>query len=451
VSNLALAVWRQVSGVTSTIKTVYVGALTVYSVIGTSFLHGWANVAAVAVILVLVPASVVLFHTVTAPADPVDKLLRTPAGARAPLEDEIGRAEQQGRTTWWADSSPESRWFDGLFAFWWKARGVPADTVRIVLDSPPLTAATFAGVPAEEVVPQRPDRKKAALVRASTFLSDVPPTLSCAPLDYELHMWVDHNGRAFRQNNSEASLFGVDGWETYPGLLCTHNVLMTSDHWLLLCLRSARTDFFPNSWSLSFEEQVEVGDCGTSKQEDASVGDTVRRGVRQEFGEMVSQQLRQVTLLALGRENSDTETRSVRSAAAVTVAELASPLAHVWRSLSKPGWIQDMSEGTAWMAWRFSDRRDVVSVLRRFPPGHSSGITAASIRNNHRLAVEVQVSPASSARLNQPGGFGWHPTSRARLLLWSEWAVAVGLLRDSRRLARTRGRYRRRRSAEGGR
>jgi hypothetical protein len=428
VPNLSRALWRQVIGASSTIKTVYVGALTLYSIVGTTFLHGWANVVAVACILVFVPASVVLIHVLSAPKDPLDQLLNTPARVRAPLEDEIRRATQQGLTTWWADSSLESRWFDNLYVFWWKARGVPADSVRIVLDSPPLTSQSFAGVPTQDVAPQRPDRKKAALVRASTFLSDVPPTLNCAPLDYELNMWVDRNGSEFRRLNNEASLFGVEDWTPYPGILCTHNVLMTSDHWLLLCLRSPRTDFFPNSWSLSFEEQAEVGGGPDGKQIDASVGDTARRGVREEFGEQVSQGIRQITLLALGRENSDTETRSVRSAAGLTVVELDSPLANVWRSLSAPGRVQDLSESTGWMAWRFSGRGDVVSLLRQFPPG-SSGITPSRIRNNHRLAVEVQEYPSNSARLREIGGFGWHPTSRSRLLLWAEWAVETGALR----------------------
>ena len=226
--NPSRALWRQVIGASNTIKTVYVGALTLYSIVGTTFLHGWANVVAVACNLVLVPASVVLIHVLSAPKDPLDQMLNTPARVRAPLEDEIRRATQQGLTTWWTDSSLESRWFDNLYVFWWKARGVPADSVRIVLDSPPLTSQSFAGVPTQDVAPPRPDRKKAALVRASTFLSDVPPTLNCAPLDYELNMWVDRNGSEFRRLNNEASLFGVEDWTPYPGILCTHNVLMTS-------------------------------------------------------------------------------------------------------------------------------------------------------------------------------------------------------------------------------
>lgn len=410
----------------NTTKTIYVGLLTVYSVVGTSYLHGWANITAVVGILLLVPMGVVIYHASTEPKDPIGDLLRAPIQNQKALRSELHRARDQGLGTWWEGSESESRWFDDLFVFWWKARGVLAEDVSLIVSEPRITSDDFVGVPAEVVRPARSERSKAALVRASAFRSDVPAQISCAPIDYELCMWVGQNGQVFRDQNPDVTTFGVNGWLAYPAMLCTHNVVMTCDGWLLLCLRSPRTDFFPNLWSASFEEQVELGSTGQQAQGDENIAQTVRRGVREELGEKLKANIRRITLLALAREHTETETRSIRSAAAITVAELDVPLSALWDSLSQPGHVQDLSESSAWMACRFPTHASVVGLLKRFPPGNSTSISPDAIRGDHMLAVEVSLHPASSSRVARGTGFGWHPTARTRLLLWAEWAVASG-------------------------
>jgi hypothetical protein len=51
------------------------------------------------------------------------------------------------------------------------------------------------------------------------------------------------------------------------------------------------------------------------------------------------------------------------------------------------------------------------------------------VRDHPKLGVEVQVHPSSNRAIFAPAGFGWHPTSRARLFLWSEWATREGMLK----------------------
>lgn len=404
----------------------YVGALTVYSLVGTPVVSGWANVAVVGGILVGVPALVVLAELRRPRGDVVERLLLPPVQVECAQRDELARAAEEGQRTWWGDTSHEARWFDRLFVFWWKSAGVDADRVAIDCSAPPLRAHDYAGIDPAAVSPSQPDKRKAALVSATPFLSDVAPTLTCSPLDYELSLHVDHTGTSFRAANPRASMFGVVGWSPYPALTCTHNVLTTSDGWLLLSLRSSRTDFFPNTWSASFEEQIEVGPRPSVEQVDRTVGDAVRRGLREEFGLDAGREVLSVRMLALGREHVDTADRSVRSIACVTHSGLRLTLDDLWGHLTSPQRVEDIAEARGWMAVRFQRHRDVVHLLRRFPPGGERGLSPAAL--DRHSGVEVRVHPSSVQTLDVDGGFGWHPTSCPRLALWAEMAVHEGTL-----------------------
>jgi hypothetical protein len=420
--------WRRISASTKTVKTAYVGALTLYAILGSAAFHGWANVVVVVALLAFIPLFVIAVQTLLAPRARHEGLLRPPPSFRAALEDELRRANDQGLATWWEQSAYESRWFDSFFAFWWKAAGVPADDVRVVCDEPQLTVSTFDAVPAAEIKTHYAHRKKASLVSASTFFSDVEPILYCAKLEYELARWVEQRAGQFRDANPEASLYGVIGWLPYPGFLVSHNVIMTADRWVLVSLRSSRTDYFPNTWSVSFEEQIEVGPGPAGPAQDTSVGHAVRRGLKEEFGSSVADHTQDINVLAIGREHVDMSGRSVRNSGVLTVVTLSLPLREVWNALSHPGHVQDIGESAGWLALRFQRRRDVVALVRKYPPNSSRGLGPAGVKDDHMLSAEVDVHSSSRERLSRPGGFGWHPTSRARLILWAEWASECRLL-----------------------
>ncbi|QIG44677.1 hypothetical protein G5V58_19530 [Nocardioides anomalus] len=421
---------RLVLGLVPTIKTVYVGALTIYALLGAPVLSPWVNVVAVAGILAAVPVGVVVLNVLTAPRDEVATLLRPTADQRGTPAREMDRAHSQGVGTWWSEIADRARWFDEYFAYWWKYVGIPADDIHIRLTHPALTPSTYEGVPSDLVEPRQPHRKKAALVRASNLLSDSVHELDCAPFDYELATWVSHHPSAFASANGDVSVFGLDESIPYPGVLCSHNVLMTADGWVVWSLRNSRTDFHPNAWSVSFEEQVEVGRrLDGAQQLDLTLGDTVRRGVAEEFGQETSDAIAALHTVAIGSEIVDTPARSVRGGAPLTVVELSFSRAELWRSLRRPAAIRDADEATAWMAIRFARAQDAVALLTGFPP-NSRKLHPQRIREAGRIAAEVSVHPTSTERLAEETGFGWHPTSRVRLLLWSQWAVAHGYLSD---------------------
>ena len=106
---------------------------------------------------------------------------------------------------------------------------MPCDGVLIALDQGVLGANDYHGIPADDVVPRIPHRKKAVLVRMSPFFSDTERDLHCATVDWELTKWVDHHIREFQEANPTVSAFGIEDRLVFPGLLCIHTVLSTAD------------------------------------------------------------------------------------------------------------------------------------------------------------------------------------------------------------------------------
>jgi len=414
----------------SAIKTGYVGALTLYALIAPSFVHGAANAGFVVGLLALVPAVVISRHVVLRYRVPREAVLMDPsASSRRAQQVELASAEEEGFDPWWRSSPFETRWFEDFFAFWWKETTVPCQGVSIVRDQGSLGADDYVGIPDADVVPRFPARKKAVLVRMSPFFTDVDRRLHCATADWELTKWVDHHIHEFQRDNPTVSVFGVDGRLPHPGLICVHTIVSTADGWILFSLRSERTDYFPRSWSTTFEEQVEAGATATAAQQDLTVFDTIQRGLKEEFGDGLAQRGLTATCLAVGREHIVDEERGVLSCAVLAAARLDAPLRMVWESLSAPGQVEDIGEHAGWMACRFGTQADVNLLLKMMHPRRKVGLGPALVKDHARLGVDVSVHPDSSRDIWAPSGFGWHPTSRPRLYLWSRWAVRERILK----------------------
>lgn len=382
-------------------------------------LHGWSNAAAVLGLLVVVPLVVIGLQQSRRAQIETSQLLQPSLEAEDELADELERASRESLGTWWEETRHETRWFDGFFAFWFKYDGVAADGVELRLTEPQPKSSHYKGLVRAELTPALPHKKKAMFLRASTFLSDVQPFIECAPIDYELNMWVDRHGEHFRAANPRVSLYGVEGWRPYPCLTCTHNVVTTADGYVLLSLRNARTDFFPNSWSVSFEEQIEVGPDQTGAQTDRTVGGAVRRGLAEELG-LGADDVARIRMMALGRERTDIPGRSVRSAAVITHVQLAVPLAVLWQRLENPGHVPDLAESRGWMALRFARRTHVLDLLGSQSLKQDRGLSPEALERTPGIEVETLATYAEG--ITALGGHGWHPTARARLLLWAESA-----------------------------
>lgn len=424
---VSMTLLERVRSSSSTIKTWYVGALTMYTIllapIQVNFL---TNLVFVGAILLGIPLLVVAFHR-RSPADSADRLLRPPSTLRSQLNDELAIAHEQGVQAWWEVSAHEARWFEEYFAFWWKAEGLTADRIALTERGRALVAADYNDVPAGEVVPMQPSRSKASLVATSPFYSDSDLAIYYRRIDYELCMWVDRNAKRFTRANPDVSLFGVEEWLPYPSMICTHNVIALRDGWVVFTLRNPRTDFFPEAWSVSFEEQVEVGTPDGATIVDRTIGGAVRRGVREEFGPIASNAITSITALAVGRTFATAEHRSVRSCDVLNVVRLDLSPDELWAALADTGDIPDIAESTGWMACRFSHRHDVQTLLKHYPRNEPK-LNSSRLSEDHRIEAQVNICPMSLDRLSRDRGYQWHPTSRARLLLWSLWANRSGLL-----------------------
>ena len=89
-----------------------------------------------------------------------------------------------------------------------------------------------------------------------------------------------------------------EGIFSVPSIHCVHVVVTTSDGNVLVGKRSMESEYFPGAYALSFEEQVRVDDL----DEGDAVLNTIRRGLREEFGVDVSEREITINGLSLGLE-----------------------------------------------------------------------------------------------------------------------------------------------------
>lgn len=331
---------------------------------------------------------------------------------------ERAMASERGTQLWWEPFASETRWLDTLWLFWHKTSPIRAGDVSYRQTVGPLTPGLFGG---SGDAPDGP-HVKAALVRPRGFLSDQAATLEVAPLSWEFARWVESNSDAFdHAHAATVSRYGVPDLHPHPSILCTHNIVETGDGWVLLSLRSPRTDYFPLTWSATFEEQVEIAPRGgsTGRSADLTVEHTVLRGLREEFGPSLSSAVSELNVLGVGRQEDRSSGRVVRGGVIITRVVLDLALDEVWCSLEETARIRDLTEHFGWMAARPGDRADVQSLLERRPADATVGVGPSALAEDPRLSVPVSVHPMSAAVALRPEGYGWHPTSRARLWLWA--------------------------------
>jgi hypothetical protein len=213
----------------------------------------------------------------------------------------------------------------------------------------------------------------------------------------------------------------------------------TVDVYILFCLRGSKLDYFPLHWSVSFEEQLEVGErtdlnlpADRDPGPDVYLSDTVARGLRQELG--LEGPVDATLCFAIGREYMAPRPKSehyVFNAGLFVWTKLKQDLDEVWKSLRDRPNIVDRQEHVAWMGCRFDRSGDVARFLskfaREFGPGPLE--TAGSMVVDYKVFREAaQVSLAGSLTerevVDLARGFSWHPTSKARLCLWSRSKVA---------------------------
>jgi hypothetical protein len=223
-----------------------------------------------------------------------------------------------------------------------------------------------------------------------------------------------------------------------PHFLVVHGLVQTNDGYVLLALRHPSKDYFPLFWSASFEEQVEVGE-NDDLQRDRTLADTIVVGLDEEFGIKSSPEALRGTVrsvvLAVGRECVSAKTSDpqgelrmqvVRNAGALTVSVVDLGLHAVFQALSDSGRVVDKTEHCAWVGLRFTSQDQVLELINSL----TGPAALPLIQTLDKLRVTFGLHEDSDASsLEAP--LQWHPTSRARLLLYSDWAVLTNKRRSS--------------------
>lgn len=342
------------------------------------------------------------------------------------LVSELQLAEANSRATYWERSASEG--FPTFFPFWWKYQGHPAYAVALQCDGD-LNCSWYQGLPDELEVdkdsnpkpldPKDLIRRKFVLANIEKDLSDQPFALRGYRMNYGMLSWVEDNELQFRAANPQVSLFGVTGWTPYPSLLAAACIVVTSDLWVLFCLRpqSPIVDYFPNTWSVSFEEQAQVSNNEPDRPPDRSLFEVATRGLKEEFG-IAASQVDHAICLAVGREYSDIG-RSIRNTMAVVLIRLALNWAEAKPIISNHRAQRDSRECAARMGCRFEGPADVLALINQVPVTNDSGIGPSV--NKRIPTIEVELVKASQALSS--GGYGWHPASRVRLEMLAKYLL----------------------------
>jgi hypothetical protein len=348
----------------------------------------------------------------------IQEILAPPAADVAALfTDEMERATTRGDEVWWPARG--SAWLEDMFAFWMTTtEAPPAHNVEIRYSNAILDERRFPAMQGRCGPVEQPERRKAALTLASGLQSDAHLVLECARHYWEFSRCVEQSFDEFRVQHPTVSAFGVDGWDPWPANLGVHAIMETLDGWMLLGLRSKRGVAHSQlTWSASFEETVEAG-----KPRDGSVEATILRGLKQEFGLPARTTNLRAEVLAIGRECSQQPDggRPMGSVVIVRV-QLGVTLEELWKSLSHHHRARDVIEHDDWMALRLTSRyNDILQLISATEPRTRSGIGP---RLFERLGVQYDLFEPPVRTHTRPDGFGWHPTSRARLLLWAMASV----------------------------
>lgn len=330
----------------------------------------------------------------------------------AHLQEELYPAEQRSRT-WWHENS--SRWFGSFFAFWYKTLTTHCGDIPYTYDEGIYDSKRF------DVIAPDDDKPKATVVSADPFYTDTDRKLHCGKTNWEFcHKWAERHSRALL---TRSTVFGLADQPAYPGLTAVHTLLCTSDGYILFALRSgpAHIAFLPDTWSVSFEEQVAVTPREHTSKADETVLDTIEAGLHEEWG-LPPSVIKTSSCLALGREwieVMDMPPRLILNFGAITAVLLSIDLESVWRHLENLHIIRDRDEHQAWVGFRFNGYSDVTTFLRAVRPKVAQGAKNIWARTK-ALNLEWTTYKGGLAP-GEINDFGLTPTSAVRLLLGAAW------------------------------
>ena len=138
-----------------------------------------------------------------------------------------------------------------------------------------------------------PRRLHLALQEREAFLDGICRTHGIAPIMRPpSHDWKESSGFAAHLEAIMSLYESFEGESPLPSIGCVHALLVTKDHQLLQARRSPDSAYYPNAWSMSFEEQMRKEDLEGGR----GVLTCLLRGILEEFG--VELDLSQVTPLA---------------------------------------------------------------------------------------------------------------------------------------------------------
>lgn len=314
-------------------------------------------------------------------------------------------------SVWWHE--PSSQWFGTYFAFWCKDGTRPCKDVKYVLNQGSYGAARFGQKSSLDG-----EKSKLTIVSASWFNTDADiDEIYCGVTNYGFALkWATKHADELLSSPSTPSVFGATDRLAYPGIAGVHTLVQTSDGYLLFGLRNRTVAYYQLTWSASYEETI-VPNTGESG--DATVLDTLARGLREEWG-IPASAIESSTTLAVGREfvRSD-ERRLDLSAPILSAIRLGIDLTTVWRYLARHTKIDDLDEHSAWVGVRFRSRTDLLQFLC---------FTRDRTQGQDLFPEFASRHPSSSEVVFYPGGRdtgvedrGLMPTSAARLYLGSQW------------------------------
>lgn len=344
----------------------------------------------------------------------------SPEGTAA-LAVERNAVDRAGGKFWWRDLG-EPEWFEDLLMLWRKDHGTSVDRASYSVDQRPLRDH----LPASASVPAAIEKpKKASLVGATGLLTDEFTTIQVMRHDYHLALYTETHLEDYLKAVPNTTCFGAEGWVPLPANLAVHAIVELRDHWVLLNLRRPAADYHPLTWSASFEEQLDL--VGQSGLADHTVGDTLRRGLSEEFG-FDPDAIRQQVLLSIAIERvresqDDGSVRVVSAGALVCAARLAVSVDEAFATLADRSKAPDLEEHVGWMALRMAKPSDVSALLAATEVSSSPRLSPDFVERHDKLGIPVRVHPASQRRTYDP--HFWHPTSRQRLYLWSRWTQVL--------------------------
>ncbi len=343
--------------------------------------------------------------------------------AKDRYDEELGAGGSEHPRTWWHRGS--SAWLGSFFAFWFKTVTTPCEEIFYEYDWEDVYDPERFAVTAPEG-----DNPKAVVVSATPFNTDNPrKTLNCGVTSWDFcHKWAETHSGLLLKSSAQPSIFGVLDRTTYPGLMAVHALLYTKDGYILFALRSGppHVDFLPETWSVSFEEQVSL----TPREHtphipyDKTVLDTIEAGMHEEWG-LPRSAIEISSCLAIGREYikiaTKTPPRLILNFGVITAVRLSIDLATVWRYLDDAPRIRDRDEHKAWAGCRFKKEQDVRTFLKAVRPSTRS----ENIWEHTKNSLGLDLVPYDKGEPPDVGDFGVTPGSAVRLLLGADWLASL--------------------------